>query len=64
MSKVLCLPCGGMQPASERRGCGLTEWICLKCGRVAEVDYDNDDEDDGPHTSFDGWGEDERRSDE
>jgi hypothetical protein len=56
---VLCLHCDGMQQGAERRGCGVTEWICLRCGRVAEVDFDDDDIDIGPHTSIDGWGEDD-----
>jgi hypothetical protein len=29
----------------ERRFCGGTEWVCLKCGRVTDQEFDDDDED-------------------
>jgi hypothetical protein len=45
---VLCLKCGGMQLGVERRGCGVTEEICCRCGTVCDVDFDDDDEIDPP----------------
>jgi len=40
-----CSHCNGMVLVLERRFCGGTEWVCLKCGRVTDQEFDDDDED-------------------
>jgi len=40
---VFCLNCNGMQPGIDRRGCGITEEICCKCGCVCDSEIDDDD---------------------
>ena len=44
--KDVCIRCIDTVELIERRGCGVTTWICSMCGHVVDQDFDDDEYDD------------------